>query len=417
MDIELNAAQKAVKIRFREFVNQHIAPTAAEYDRRQETPKDLVQTMADEGCLGGMIPEQYGGGGMDALSWGIMCEEVSNASASLLSLLTVHTMVIQALLKWGSEEQRRQWLPRMASGEIIGGFGLTEIKTGSDARNAKTIAVADGNEYILNGRKRWISFGQFAGLFLILAQVEGKPTAFLVERERDGFTTEPITGMLGFRSAMLAELRMDDCRIPAENLIGRPGFGFSHVMGTALDQGRYCIAWGCLGLIRGCVDASLAYTNEREQFGVSIKEHQLIQEMIAEMITQAQAARMLCYNAAFLKESGDPSLIMETSMAKYFASRAALKAAGDAVQIHGANGCSDQYPVERYFRDAKIMEIIEGSNQMQQIIISRYGYQRYQMEKQQIEKQQMEKQQMEKQQMEKQQMEKQQREAREGETG
>ncbi len=201
MDIELNAAQKAVKIRFREFVNQHIAPTAAEYDRRQETPKELVQTMADEGCLGGMIPEQYGGGGMDALSWGIMCEEVSNASASLLSLLTVHTMVIQALLKWGSEEQRRQWLPRMASGEIIGGFGLTEIKTGSDARNAKTIAVADGNEYILNGRKRWISFGQFAGLFLILAQVEGKPTAFLVERERDGFTTEPITGMLGFRSA------------------------------------------------------------------------------------------------------------------------------------------------------------------------------------------------------------------------
>jgi len=381
MDIELSVEQKSAQTRFRNFVNLNIAPTASEHDRNQETPRELIQTMATEGLLGAMVPEQYGGGGMDALTWGLLCEEVGHASASLLSLLTVHSMVIQPLLKWGTEAQRGRWLPRLADGETIGGFGLTEIKTGSDAGNSKCQATKDGNSYILNGRKRWISFGQVADLFLILAQIENKPTAFLVERERDGFSTKAISGMMGFRSAMLAELHMDNCLIPEENIVGRPGFGFSHVIGTALDQGRYCIAWGCLGLIQGCVDASLKYTGEREQFGVSIKEHQLVQEMIADMITQAQATRMLCYNSAFLKEIGDPSLIMETSMAKYFASRSAVKVASDAVQIHGANGCSDQYPVERFFRDAKIMEIIEGSNQMQQIIISRYGYQKYQMAK------------------------------------
>ncbi|MBF0468716.1 MAG: acyl-CoA dehydrogenase family protein [Desulfamplus sp.] len=315
---------------------------------------------------------------MDALTWGLLCEEVGHASGSLVSLLTVHSMVIQAIVKWGTQEQRNHWLPRLASGEVIGGFGLTEVKIGSDARNAQTTATLDGDSYILNGQKKWISFGQVADLFLILAQVEGKATAFLVEREREGFSTEPIKGMLGFRSAMLAGLDMDNCRIPARNMVGKTGFGFSHVAGTALDQGRYCIAWGCLGLAQGCLDASLEYSSERKQFGVPLKEHQLIQELIADMITQTQAARMLCYNAAFLKENKDPSLIMETSMAKYFASRTALKVASDAVQIHGANGCSDTYPVERHFRDAKIMEIIEGSNQMQQIIISRYGYQRYQ---------------------------------------
>ncbi|WP_245809251.1 acyl-CoA dehydrogenase family protein [Desulfamplus magnetovallimortis] len=397
--MELSAQHKEAQKIFREFVKQNITPTAAECDRVQETPMDLIKTIADEGYLGALVPEQYGGKGMDPLSWGLLCEEVGHESASLLSLLTVHSMVIQAIVKWGTEGQKNKWLPRLATGETIGGFGLTEIKTGSDARNAKTVATlkedytsdektsskdeGTAQFYVLNGRKRWISFGQVASLFIILGQLDEKPTAFLVERESEGFSTEAISGMMGFKSAMLAELRMDDCIIPGENMVGRPGFGFSHVIGAALDQGRFCIAWGSLGIAQGCVDACLSYTNEREQFGVSIKEHQLIQEMIADMITQTSAARMLCLNAASLKAKGDPSLIMETSMAKYFASRAAVKIAGDAVQIHGANGCSDQYPVERYFRDAKIMEIIEGSNQMQQIIISRYGYQKYQMSKMQ----------------------------------
>ncbi|MBF0230245.1 MAG: acyl-CoA dehydrogenase family protein [Desulfamplus sp.] len=401
MNFELTLEQKEAKIRFRKFVDKYVVPNAATYDRLEETPLELIKAMANEGYLSALIPSKYFAKAaesnnrddrgenidddscaniskeMDSLTWGLLCEEIGHASGSLVSLLTVHSMVIQALLKWGTEAQRSHWLPLLATGEVIGGFGLTEVKTGSDAKNAQTTAVQDGDSYIINGQKKWISFGQVARLFLILAQVDGKATAFLIEREREGFSTEPIKGMLGFRSAMLATLNMNNCRIPASNMVGKIGFGFSHVAGTALDQGRYCIAWGCLGLAQGCVDASLAYSTERKQFGVSLKEHQLIQELIADMITQTQASRMLCYNAAFLKENKDPSLIMETSMAKYFASRTALKVASDAVQIHGANGCSDSYPVERHFRDAKIMEIIEGSNQMQQIIISRYGYQRY----------------------------------------
>jgi hypothetical protein len=192
--------------------------------------------------------------------------------------------------------------------------------------------------------------------------------------------------MLGFLSAMLAGLHMDACRIPAGNMIGNIGFGISHVGGTALDHGRYCVGWGSLGLLEGCVNACLEYTDKRKQFGSFIKGHQLIQEMIAEMIVQTKAARLMCYHAACLKERGDPSQIMETSIAKYFTSRIAVKVALDAVQIHGANGCSDRYPVARYLRDAKILEIIEGSNQMQQIIISRYGYQEYVMAKRQVRK-------------------------------
>ncbi len=369
MNFELTEQQKESKIRFRQFVDKYIVPNASAYDRSEQTPIELIKAIAQEGYLGALVGEK-----MDPLTWGVLCEEIGHASGSLVSLLTVHSMVIQALAKWGTAEQKNQWLPYLETGKIIAGFGLTEVKTGSDARNAQTTAVKDGESYILNGQKKWISFGQVANLFLILAQVEGKATAFLVEREREGFSTTPIKNMLGFRSAMLASLEMNNCRIPASNMVGRIGFGFSHVAGTALDQGRYCIAWGCLGLAQGCVDASLAYSTERKQFGVSLKEHQLIQELVADMVTQTQAARMLCYHAAYLREIKDPSVIMETSMAKYFASRVALKVASDAVQIHGANGCSDAYPVERHFRDAKIMEIIEGSNQMQQIIISRYAY-------------------------------------------
>ncbi|MBF0210007.1 MAG: acyl-CoA dehydrogenase family protein [Desulfamplus sp.] len=390
MNFELTPEQRDAQIKFRQFVDRYVAPNAAEYDRNQRTPIELVKIMADEGYLGALVPSTYLTKQDDTsnqaankmqemapLTWGILCEEVGKASGSLVSLLTVHSMVIQTLIKWGTKEQRDKWLPLLATGKVIGGFGLTEAKVGSDAKNAQTTAIKDGDNYILNGQKRWISFGQVANLFLILAQVDGKATAFLVEREQDGFSTEPITGMLGFRSAMLATLNMENCQIPASNMVGKIGFGFSHVAGTSLDQGRYCIAWGCVGIAQGSLEASLSYSTQRKQFGVSLKEHQLIQELVADMITQTQAARMLCYNAAFLRQSKDPSVIMETSMAKYFASRTALKVASDAVQIHGANGCSDSYPVERHFRDAKIMEIIEGSNQMQQIIISRYGYQKY----------------------------------------
>lgn len=374
MEIELNAQQLQAQQAYNAFADEEIAPFADDWDRQEKVPASIIEKLAKEGYLGAIIAEEYGGQGVDAITFGLLCEAIGRASASLLSLITVHGMVCQSIAKWGSKAQRSHWLPKLATGEKIGAFGLTEPNIGSDAKGVETVATASDDTYILNGKKQWISFGQVANLFLIAAQCNDKATTFLVERDTPGFATEAITGMLGFRSAMLAKIVIDDCTIPAENIVGKEGFGFSHVANTALDHGRYCVAWGCLGLAQACLDASLSYTTTRKQFGALLKGHQLIQQMIAEMITNIKAARLLCYHAGFLKDKGDLALIMETSIAKYFTSTAVVKIASDAVQIHGANGCGDGYPVQRYFRDAKIMEIIEGSSQMQQVIIAKSGY-------------------------------------------
>lgn len=377
MDIELNKSQQTARAEFKTFVDEQVAPVADEFDRKEQMPDALIRAVGLRGYLGAMAPAEYSAEPMDALTWGLLCEEIGRGSASLLSLLTVHSMVIQTLVKWGNDEQRTKWLPKLASGERIAAFGLTEPEIGSDARSVQTEALQDGSEYILNGRKCWISFGQIADVFLIFAHVKGKPVAFLLDRNTAGLCVEPISGMLGFRSAMLAELKIDACRIPLGNMIGNVGFGFSHVASTALDHGRYCVGWGSVGLMQGCVNACLEYIGQRKQFGVYIKNHQLVQEMIADMVVHSRAARLMCYHASCLKQRGDPSLILETSIAKYFTSRVAVKAALDAVQIHGANGCSCRYPVARYLRDAKILEIIEGSNQVQQMIIARYAHQQH----------------------------------------
>jgi alkylation response protein AidB-like acyl-CoA dehydrogenase len=374
MEIELTPQQVQKQEAFQAFVDKEIVPYADQYDKEESVPPEIIKKIAEIGYLGAIIPTEHGGKAMDAITFGLLCEEIGRGSASLLSLLTVHSMVCQAILKWGTASQKTAWLPKLATGETIGAFGLTEPNIGSDAKSVETTAVLSNNSYILNGEKKWISFGQVANLFLIFTQCDGKPAAFLVERNSPGFSTEPITGLLGFRSAMLAQVHLNECHIPAENMVGKVGFGFSHVAGTALDQGRYCVGWGCVGLAYACLTACLNYTSERKQFGAYLKGHQLIQQMIADMITNIKAARLLCYHAAYLKEAGEPSLIMETSIAKYFASKMVTKVADDAVQIHGANGCSSEYPVQRYLRDAKIMEIIEGSTQMQQIIIAKYGY-------------------------------------------
>ena len=373
MDIELSAEQRLAQEEFRDFAQAEIAPFADQYDRDEALPSALIKKMGAAGYLGAVVPSEYGGRNMGAIEFGLLCEEIGRSSASVISLLTVQGMVCQALARWGSAAQKEQWLPRLASGEKMAAFGLTEPNIGSDASNVETAAVEGEEGFILNGHKQWISCGQLADVFLIIAQCEGKPSAFLVERECPGFSVEPITGMLGFRSAMLAKLHMEDCAIPLENLVGRVGFGFSHVAGAALDHGRYCVGWGCLGLAEACIDAALDYAGTRKQFGAPLKNHQLIQQMLAEMITNTKATRLLCYHSGFLKEKGDPALIMETSITKYFASRSVAKIADDTLQIHGANGCSSEYPVQRYLRDAKIMEIIEGSTQIQQIIIAKSG--------------------------------------------
>lgn len=377
MKIELTAEQLSEQAGFRDFVEAEVVPHADEYDRREQFPPDLVRKVARRGYLGSVVPREYGGGGMSMLSFGLLNEELGRGCSSLRSLLTVHSMVALTVARWGSRPQKERWASGLASGEVIGAFALTEANVGSDARGVETSAEPDGESYVLNGGKRWITFGQTADLFLVFAQSGGKPVAFLVERQSPGLSVKPVTNLLGTRASMAAELALRDCRVPAENMVGRPGFGFTHIASSALDCGRYSVAWGCVGLVRACVEASVRYATRRKQFGSALIEHQLIQQKVSDMITGYKAARLLCLHAGSLKDAGDPAAITETSVAKYFASLTASKASADAVQIHGANGCGGEYPVQRYFRDAKIMEIIEGSTQMQQINLARYCHQEY----------------------------------------
>jgi glutaryl-CoA dehydrogenase (non-decarboxylating) len=351
MKIELTPQQQSDRATFRAFVDEEIVPHANQCDREERTPLQLIEKLAQKGYLGAILPKDIGGSGMDTIAYGLLNEEIGRGCSSLRSLLTVHSMVSYALLKWGSKSQKEYWIPKLATGEVIAAFALSEPNVGSDAKSVETTAILSGDSYILNGQKKWITYGQIADVFLVFAQYEGKPSAFLVEKNSPGLSIKPISGMLGVRASMLAELHLNDCRIPQENLVCRQGFGFSHVASSALDYGRYSVAWGCVGIAQACLEACIHYTSQRKQFGV--------------------------YQAGYLKDISDPKSIMETSIAKYFASTMATKAASDAVQIHGGNGCSSEYSVQRYFRDAKIMEIIEGSTQIQQITIAEYGYQEY----------------------------------------
>jgi len=375
MDIELTSQQKEAWAAFRLFAQKEIALRAGEFDREEKLPAELIRTIAARKFLGGTLPEAWGGAGMDMITYGLLNQEVGAACSSTRSLITVHDMVAHAILKWGSENHKMKWLSRLASGETIAAFAVSEPNVGSDLKSVETTATSSAGAYRLDGVKRWITFGQIADLFLVLASCEGKPTAFLVERDRPGLSTTPIAGLLGVRASMAAEVKFDDCVVPEENLIGRKGFGLLSVIPTALGLGRYSVAWGCVGIIDSCVRASVEYADSRRQFGAYLKEHQLIQQMLTEMTVNLKAARLLCCQAGCLKDAGDEREVMETFIAKYFASRAAMGAASDAVQIHGANGCGAEFPVQRFFRDAKIMEIIEGSNQIQQILIAGYSYQ------------------------------------------
>ncbi|HLG60374.1 MAG TPA: acyl-CoA dehydrogenase family protein [Ktedonosporobacter sp.] len=374
MDMELTPQQKASQAQFRTFVQAEVMPIADRYDQEERTPPDLIQKVAAQGYLGAIIPPAFGGMGLDMVSFGLLNEEVGRGCSSLRSLLTVHNMVASAILRWGNKQQQECYLPRLARGEMIAAFGLSEPNTGSDAKSIETQAIPSDNGYRLQGRKKWITYGQIADLFLIFAQCQDSVSAFLVERQTSGLATEPITGILGTRASMLAEVFLNDCAIARTQLLGGKGFGLASVATSALDIGRYTVAWGCVGIAQACLDACLRYTSERRQFGTYLKEHQLIRQMITDMITNTKAARLLCLHAGYLKDQGDPRTIMETWVAKYFASTAATRAANDAVQIHGANGCSSDYSVQRYMRDSRVMELIEGSTQIQQITIAGYGY-------------------------------------------
>jgi glutaryl-CoA dehydrogenase (non-decarboxylating) len=362
---------------FRAFVDEQLRPVADELHRSQATPPELVHRLAARGYLGLSIPVEFGGGGRDLVTLGLLAGELGRGCSSVRSLVTVHAMVAHSILRWGTRAQKAAWLPRLASGACLGAFALTEPGAGSDAAGVTTRLVADGADVILDGHKLWVTYGQTADLFLVFARGPEGPTAVLVDRPRAGLRTEPILELSGLRASMTASVRLEACRVPGDCVVGRPGLGISHVASLALDLGRYTVAWGSVGILDACLEACVAYTSQRRQFGVLLKEHQLVRQMVTNIATDLRAARLLCLEAGRLRDARDPDALAATSTAKYFASTAAVRAASDAVQIHGANGCSGDYPLQRYLGDAKIMEIIEGSTQIQQLTIADYAYQDY----------------------------------------
>jgi len=370
--LELSPQQREVRRRCRAFVAEHVAPHAARWDREARLPDQAIAELRQRGYLGAHLPRELGGGGLDAVAYGLLTEEIGRGCSSLRSLLTVHDMVSEAVRRWGSPLLKTEVLPRLAQAELLGALAVSEPGVGSDAASVETAAERDGDAYVLSGRKRWITFGMTADVFLVLARCGGELAAFLVPAAAPGLTREPITGVVGTRAARLAELTFERCRVAADRLVGRVGFGFSHVAATALDHGRYSVAWGAVGIAQACLDACLGYTATRRQFGKPLAGHQLVQRQLTEMIVNTRAARLLCLYAGHRRSLGAPDAATETLIAKYFASRTASRAASDAVQLHGANGLSQDYPVERYLRDAKVTEIIEGSTQILQVAIASY---------------------------------------------
>lgn len=351
-------------------MKERIAPYAGQWERDDGFPIGLIGDLRNAGLLGAPLPVEAGGGGLDPVAYGLVTEEVGRGCSSVRSLLTVHDMVALTVQRWGSRRLRDEVVPAMARGERIAAFALSEPRVGSDGGAVETEARSDGDGHLeLSGRKKWITCGRIADLFLVIARHGAGPVALLVDGDAAGLEREPIRDVMGTGASHLAALTFDRCRVPDERVVGRPGFGFSAVAATALDHGRYSVAWGSVGIAQACLDATLAYTGERRQFGVPLAEHQLVRRELTDMIVDTRAARLLCYRAGSLRQAGSPAALGETQVAKYFASRAAVRAARAAVQLHGANGLSPDYPVGRYLRDAQVMEIIEGSSQIQQTTI------------------------------------------------
>ncbi len=373
-DGQLHAVHAEARDAFAAFVDERVAPVADELHRRQHTPAELVAERGRRGYRGLPLPAELGGGGADAVTLGLLAGELGRGCSSLRSLLTVHTMVAHVLARWGTADQRRTWLPKLATGECVAALALSEPEVGSDANAVRTSVRRDGDELVVDGRKKWITYGHVADLLLVVGRGPEGPTAVLVERDRPGVSTELITGLIGIRASMTADVRLDGVRVPAANLVGRPGLGTTQVAGTALDLGRYTVAWGSVGIIEACLRASVSYASTREQFGVPIREHQLVRRMVSDMYADHRATRLMCLDAGVRRDRRDPGALPAASLAKYAAATAAVRAASDAVQLHGANGCSADYPVQRYLGDAKVMEIIEGSTQLHQVGLADHAF-------------------------------------------
>jgi alkylation response protein AidB-like acyl-CoA dehydrogenase len=371
IDFDLTDDQRLIQETAREFTEREIMPRARDNDRAERFDTEIAQKLADMGYIGAIVPEEYGGGGLDYLSYGLVVEEIGRGDSSARTVVSVTTsLVSSSIVRWGSEEQKREWLPRICSGELAC-FALTEPDTGSDAANLKTRAREVDGKWRITGGKMWISLGNYAKVALVFAQTDPERkhrglAAFLVPTDQPGFTAQPIHGKLGLRASDTAELALDDVE---GDLLGEVGDGFKVAM-TALDSGRFSVAAGCVGICQGCVDASVAYAKERTQFDRPIASFQLVQEMIADMVVQTDAARGLVWRAGWLKDKGRENT-RETSIAKLYATEAAVSVANTAIQVHGGSGYVDDYPVERYLRDARVTTLYEGTSQIQKLIIGR----------------------------------------------
>jgi len=384
MNFDLGDEHRLLELSTREWAAKEVAPRIQELDRQHRFDRELFPKMAELGLLGVCVPAQYGGAGMDYICLGLACEELEYVDTSLRVILSVHVALSSlTLLAWGTEDLKQRYLVPLAQGRTIGSYGLTEPAAGSDARGIQSTAEKRGDRYVLNGEKMWISLADVADTFLVIAwsDLEKKKrrdpsglSAFVVERSFTGFSSGTLTHKWGILAGNTGFFKMDDVEVPAENMVGLPGEGFKIAM-FALDQGRLTVAAGATGLIRACRDASANYARERQAFGVEIGQHQLVKEMIAQMESDYQAARLLWLRSAWLKNEGQRNT-RETGLAKWFATVASERAASDAVQIHGANGYSDEYPVGRFYRNAKGAVIYEGTREIHKLMQADYvlGY-------------------------------------------
>jgi glutaryl-CoA dehydrogenase (non-decarboxylating) len=378
MDFQLTEEQIMAQQMVRDYIQKEVVPTIAEWDRKQEMAPEVLPRMAELGILGINIPVRYGGQGFDYITLGLVCEELEYGDTTLRVVMSVHMgLCSMSILQWGTEEQKQRLLTPLAAGEKYGSFGLTEPGAGSDVGALRTTAVKDGDDYILNGEKMWISLATKAHYSLIVARTDlnpKKPTsgmsAFIVDLSSKGVTTGDIHGKMGVRAGSTGWINMQDVRVPAENRLGEEGEGFKIAM-SALDNGRFTVAWGATGLIRACLDASVRYAKERQAFGQAIAEFQLVKQKVACMRRDYEMARLLCLQAGWMKNQGKRNT-RETSLAKWWATIASFEAGSEAVQIHGAYGYSDEYPVERFLRNSKGAVIYEGTAEVHTLMQADY---------------------------------------------
>jgi butyryl-CoA dehydrogenase len=374
MDFSLTPEQELIRASAREFCEREIVPHSRDWDRAEELDRGLVPKLAAAGYLGATIAEEHGGMGLDTVSYCLLMEELGRADSSVRGIVSVNLgLVGKTIAKWGTDEQKREWLPQLASGDTLGCYALTEPGSGSDPASLVTRAERDGNDWVLNGSKLFITLGSWAGLALVFARSGGEGasglTCFLVATDTAGFSATPIKGKLGLRAQDTAEVFLDGVRVTDASRLGAEGDGFKVAM-SALDNGRISLAAGCVGIAQGCLDACVEYAAERRQFGKTISSFQLVQELLADMSVELEAARLLTWRAAFLADSGERHTL-ESSVAKYYASEVSVRAANAAVQVHGGYGYVDEYPVGKYLRDARVTTLYEGTSQIQKLIIGR----------------------------------------------